>query len=220
MKHAQQNTRPGEGLCSNACPGRGKRRRRPCSSFRDAPASCASGKRKHGTARARTPQRSTFKEHVPRPGRSRLAAAAASVKVVIYGFRDHAKTAPPITPPPRVRVGTMSDGGNIFWAPPRDAPEPRWPRPNLFFRLFWRWATLRPHRGWKSRVWRVARVLARVAYVSGAREKKNQLHPRPGGRAMIKQVKTTCSKMPISRPVFILARPEQLTPYLSTSNST
>ena len=165
MKHAQQNTRPGEGLCSNACPGRGKRRRRPCSSVRDAPASCASGKRKHGTARARTPQRSTFKEHVPRPGRSRLAAAAASVKVVIYGFRDHAKTAPPITPPPRVRVGTMSDGGNIFWAPPRDAPEPRWPRPNLFFRLFRRWATLRPHRGWKSRVWRVARVLARVAYV-------------------------------------------------------
>ena len=107
MKHAQQNTRPGEGLCSNACTGRGKRRRRPCSSVRDALVSCASGKRKHGPARARTPQRSTFKEHVPRPGRSRLAAAAASVKVVIYGFRDHAKTAPPIIPPPRVRVGTM-----------------------------------------------------------------------------------------------------------------
>ena len=35
---------------------------------------------------------------------------------------------------------------------------------------------------------------------------------------MIKRVKTTCSKMPISRPVFILTRPAQLTPYLSTSN--
>ena len=63
------------GLCSNACPGHGRRRRRPCSSVWDAPVSCASGKRKHGPAYARAPQRSTLKEHVPRPGRILFAAA-------------------------------------------------------------------------------------------------------------------------------------------------
>ena len=59
---------------SDACPGRGRRPRRPCSSVRDAPVSCASGKHKHGRARACAPQRSTLKEHVPRPGRSLFVA--------------------------------------------------------------------------------------------------------------------------------------------------
>ena len=36
--------------------------------------SCASGKHKHGRARACAPQRSTLKEHVPRPGRSLFVA--------------------------------------------------------------------------------------------------------------------------------------------------
>ena len=74
------------GLCSNACPGRGRRRRRPCSSVGDAPVSCASGKRKHGLARARAPQRSTLKEHVPRPGwrhsRTRVSSShLTSIKI-------------------------------------------------------------------------------------------------------------------------------------------
>ena len=73
MEMRKKNT--GEGLCSNACPGHGRRRRRPCSSVWDAPVSCASGKRKHGPAYARAPQRSTLKEHVPRPGRILFAAA-------------------------------------------------------------------------------------------------------------------------------------------------
>ena len=74
MEMRKKNT--GEGLCSNACPGHGRRRRRPCSSVWDAPVSCASGKRKHGPARARAPQRSTLEEHAPRTGRSLFAAAA------------------------------------------------------------------------------------------------------------------------------------------------
>ena len=52
------------GLCSNACPGHGRHRRRPCSSVRDAQLRCASGKRKHGHARARAPQRSTLKDPI------------------------------------------------------------------------------------------------------------------------------------------------------------
>ena len=65
---------PSEGLCSNACSRRGSRRRRPCSSVQDVPMSCASGKRKHGRARACVPQRSTLKEYVPSPGRSLFVA--------------------------------------------------------------------------------------------------------------------------------------------------
>ena len=116
-----------------------------------------------------------------------------SPKMAMYGFRDHARTAPPTTPPPRVRVGTMSGVGKTPRAPPRDASGPRWPFPNLFFHLFRRGTTLRAHPGWKSRFWRAPRVLDSLGNLQRAREKKNQLRPRPGARAMIKWVKPTWS---------------------------
>ena len=83
----KMKTRPGECLCSNACPGRGRRRRRPCSSVRDAPVSCACGKRKHGRARASVPQRSTLKEHVPRPGRSLFVGSDGSLPFCSFSRR-------------------------------------------------------------------------------------------------------------------------------------